>query len=720
MRHFYPHLVSPCCPLLWDASLRSRDSSRYQVFLDRLMLRASSSAYCFNNLHYTHPPFGMLWSVLEVKFSRCETCDEISPTDSSKGVQKGQDKRIIIMKLVGINSFVFLASSHFKGSLELSNSIMKGDKGDYRMINLEGSSVQPMEFFQPSVAQNVERHELKGKLRSRERKESKIQKKLSLNRGRIQKLSRGYRAMKKSINVLQNKQLPKVASLLTPNDAELNLRKSKLAELRQNISVGKRPTNYIRKLEADSKIALESYKDKAKSFIQICEEIYKEVENVDTHISLFVENHLPKLADLTSVWIRNEPESEISPIGWKNFPQNLPSMGLKHNQVDSFKAFSSRERIIPEDIVDMINERRISDVATELNRILRKLNSLLLIVDGSRHEKQLSLATRVSFETYIYQALNFLYENQLCTQEVLKTFFSTENTLERTYEHLRDLFNRRTVRGEDLYFSLMPELSFVVNDWNTAHLHNLLRDLDKVQQARLVEIMLIDSIKSFKQSSLFYDSSPEIRMIIDAVTEDRILKYWWLNTSPNSYPQKAVGKWISQLARFFAKTDNSTKRFEYLISYYLLNFIKTYSISDIATLPFKKIQKNVLYNTKFEIFQAGIRLHEAVNRSFDYRNLVRLPSNQRLYLTTQITAKMAESAEIEIVDKAKEYQFLKATIESFAEEDQALSNWMRKNFFLRFYDNLLVTEERRNMWSYGQLPIARIKTEYYYLPPKKR
>ncbi|MBW0556774.1 hypothetical protein O181_096489 [Austropuccinia psidii MF-1] len=486
--------------------------------------------------------------------------------------------------------------------------------------------------------------------------------------------------MKKSIEVFQKNELPNVGSLLTPNDAELNLRQGRLAGLRQNISDGKQSANYIQ-LEGELKRSLESYKDKAKAFIQIFEEIYEEVKKVDTHISLFVENHLPKLADLTSVWIRNEPESTISPIDWENLPQELPSMGLKQgNQVDSFKAFSSRERIIPEDIVDMINERRISDVATELNRILRKLHSLSMNVDGSGSGNELSLASRVLLETHIFQALNFFYENQLCDQKVLRRFFSTENTLERTYEHMRDLFNRRRQRGEDL---------------------------DKEEQARLVELMLIGAIERFKQSFLFRESSPEIRTIIHPVTNDRILKHWWLNDSPNSMEQESVKEWISKLVTFFGETGDSNKRFEYLISYYLLSFIKTYQIRDLTTLQFSHMKENILLDTKYELFQAGIRLHESSNRYSDYVYLVRLQSDHKDYLTTDITAEMVESARIEMFKREDEYKFFKGKLAKMAKDDRVLSGWIRKHFFIKFYDTFPSLIERGDMWSYQQLPLYK-------------
>ncbi|MBW0497733.1 hypothetical protein O181_037448 [Austropuccinia psidii MF-1] len=443
------------------------------------------------------------------------------------------------------------------------------------------------------------------------------------------------------------------------------------------------------------------------------------MDTIEADISVFVEKHLPQLGDLISAWLKNKPE--LSSFGGSTkLLEDLHFLKLDSDQLNSLVFLASREEVQPRHIVDKIIEMKISHVARELNTLLRNLNMLSKTVERSRHENQLSLETRALFETRIFQKLNFLYENQLCDQKMLRMFFSIENTLEITYEHLQNLFKIRKRPGEDLYFTLMPELSFVLNDWNTAHLHSLLRgevnvilmpnvlNLDMAQQACLVELMLIGTIQRFKRSHHFRQASPEIKTIMAAVTNDRILKHWWLNDSPNSMEQEAVKKWIFDLVTFFGKTGDSKKRFEYLISYYLYNFIKTYQTSHFPTLPFNDLRQNFNLDSKFKVFQAGIILHEAVNRSFDYGQLVQLPPRQRELLPIVITSDMVEGAKTEMYNRADDYIFIKENLERISTEDQALSQWLENNFFLRFYNTLPLSKERRNLWSYGQRPLKKI------------
>ncbi|MBW0478969.1 hypothetical protein O181_018684 [Austropuccinia psidii MF-1] len=462
------------------------------------------------------------------------------------------------------------------------------------------------------------------------------------------------------------------------------------------------------------KIPQEYEKQKLENdLIKRCLAIWEELTKVHENIGSFVDNN-PRLASFRSALSFTEPASSSLSNGLSALEHF--SFGKLGKEVNLPQITPLDQGTQLEGIVEPQDKQRGFEAAQVLNTILHKLDFLLIDAQISRNEKERRRGTRVLFESHIFQTLKFLYENQLCDQNALKAFFATENTLERTYEHIRNLYKRRSPRIVDAYFILMPELSFVLKDWNTAHLHSLLRDLEKAQQAHLVELMLIGTIEDFKQSYLFHQASPEIKAIIDVVTEQRILKHWWLNESPNPLQKENVKNWFLQLVKYFGYTDRSKKRFEYLISYYLLNFIKTYQANQFQTLPFSDLEKFMSFETKFSLIQAGARRHQAANRSLDYQRLFLLPSDEKSYLTTEITDEMIRSAVLEAATTTKDYKLLKDNIEKLGHSNQDLLNWKENNFLLQHYDALLSDQDRSNIWTYGRLPSRDINIQDYSLP----
>ncbi|MBW0500262.1 hypothetical protein O181_039977 [Austropuccinia psidii MF-1] len=681
----------------------------------------------------------------------------IAPTMRSTGLQRKEgtlnafftfftaalrDK--FTMKSLQMTRAIFLVF-HLKASLEVSPSMTRDAAEPLRTLKTGGSSEQLMHFVQPRIAHNIERHTFEANIIANDRKgtKGKILLKGSksgqeglykpaqgkefdnvfgykapiffpLNQEKIQKISENYKRMKRPFNLIMNNESPLIEYLSTPTNGNYKWKFSAEArEIRYRAPLARSSKQKQRNYGEGHR----NYPAKTPDLTNTLQLFFKEMDKIDKAVADFVETGLPKLADFASASI-NKPEISNSHSEWTKLPQHLKFLGLDSDQLALLRVVAASEEVQPGHIVDKIIEMKISDVARELNTLLRNLNSLSKAVERSRHEDQLSLETRVLFETHIFQTLNFLYENQLWDQKMLRMFFSTEKILEITYEHLQNLFKIRRRPGQSFYFALMPELSFVLNDWNTAHMHGLLRDLDKAQQARLVELMLIGAIESFKTSYHFHESSSEIKTIIDAVTEDRILKHWWLNDSPNSLEEEAAKKWILHLVTFFGETGDSNKGFEYLISYYLYNFTRTYQISHFPTLPFNNLKENIILDTKFKVFQAGIRLHEAFNRLLDYKHLVELPHFQKDYLPTDVTAQTVKSAKKEMLKKADEYKVTKETSKIFAPEAQVISNWMKKNSLISFYDTLLFSKLRRNMWSFGEISSKQSKIHYYLIPSR--
>ncbi|MBW0501538.1 hypothetical protein O181_041253 [Austropuccinia psidii MF-1] len=591
-------------------------------------------------------------------------------------------------------------------------------KTDFRFLNVEESSNRPMKFPQLNAVQKGEINNLHGEVQSNEKEgrkaeillretkyspkelmkqahymgferiiESKTQKNLLSTQERIQKLAQGYESTMKSMSFLKESDFFKRKSFYHQRKGQVNVLKNKLAEAREL-----KNSELFWRLNREYQQAEEHllHDKPLHDLIEFFNQILNELEEVNQEISILTRKQVTQLASFSPALLLTRTEGSTSSSWWSYLRRSLPSDGMERKLVCE-KQLSSADKRVSEEIGGKISEVRINDVVNKLNKILRELNKLSMNVGRSKLKNEGNLSTRLLFETYIFQALNFLYESKLCDQKVLRTFFSTENTLGRTYEHLWDLSKRRKQKGKILYFTLMPELSFVLNDWNTAHLHNLLRgefdvilinlfrnvgdlqttdhfsagapllktpfvrenaDLEKTQQAHLVELMLVGEVEAFRRSTLFPSSSPEFKSIITSVNEGGILKHWWREEAPNTFDEDQIKLWVQKLVRFFGGSRNSARRCEWVISYYLLNFIKTYGPSSrFPTLPLiDPSQDNHLLDTNYAIFEAELRLHEAAQRA----------------------------AQTEFVKNLNQYQSMRLNLERSAEIDQDLRGLILK------------------------------------------
>ncbi|MBW0506744.1 hypothetical protein O181_046459 [Austropuccinia psidii MF-1] len=568
------------------------------------------------------------------------------------------------MKFGQVRWFVF-ASCYFQGSYEVVGSIFKEDTETIPLLSAEESSQSLIQSHHTRGSVKMgEGYDFHGKELSTEEdtQACKAQRNLFFNYEKNLKLSPSYKSMEKSMNLIKESEFFKFKPLCHQKRDRMEVLSKKLAAARKMQDFAD-----LHRLNDDHQQALKSlmYAQALQRLLKIFKPILERLEKVHGDISIISRNQLRRSAGR--------------------------AMGQS----------CSTDGKISEAFVSIMEESKIKDVVKELNRVLHELKDLSTTLSPLKDEKELCLPARVLFETYIFQALSFLYEKQLCDQKVLKTFFSTENTLERTYEHLRDLFKRRKQKGKVSYFTLMPELSFVLNDWNTAHLHNLLRDLEKRQQARLVELMLVGEVESFQSSISFPSSSPEFKSITTSVNEGGILKHWWREESPNPSGEAKIEVLIQQLMRFFGEAHYA-KTADFMISYYLLNFIKTYQIHTFLTLQLNVLERNKLLNAKYEITTAGIRAHEALNRLSDYIYLYQLESSQKDYLTIEVTAEMIANAKMEILNKANRYKSIRQEVQLSAQEHEELSRWTKSSLF-NFYDNFPFPEKRRNLWSNDEI-----------------
>ncbi|MBW0565924.1 hypothetical protein O181_105639 [Austropuccinia psidii MF-1] len=156
---------------------------------------------------------------------------------------------------------------------------------------------------------------------------------------------------------------------------------------------------------------------------------------------------------------------------------------------------------------------------------------------------------------------------------------------------------------------------------------------------------------------------------MNEVSKDRILKRWWLNESRSTSEEDQVKMWVQKVVDFFEYPPHSAGIFERVVSYYLLNFIKTYQTSHFSTLPRDDPERDSHLNIKFALFQAGIRLHETVNWSLDYVKLFKLPSSQKNYLSIEVTKGTIKNFKMEILKKEDKYRSIRARFKILAHQD---------------------------------------------------
>ncbi|MBW0527725.1 hypothetical protein O181_067440 [Austropuccinia psidii MF-1] len=520
--------------------------------------------------------------------------------------------------------------------------------------------------------------------------------------GKIEKLSRRYSAMNRLVEELEADALLNVPP--PPEDDYKQFLKD-IHPLPTNPSVLlSHPgcTQLVREQHAQQLQKYERIKIEYK-LTQTAVETFHKLKEVYDEITILTQHHLLQMAGLSSVLSKVQTSAaSLSPF-LSEFLARFTFLGTDYKQSHWRKNFEVllHEVAWPEAILSEKNHERAIKLGNQISSILKSFNFLPINYEARTSDNLKRLESKVLFETCIFQALDFIDENKLCDTQVSKIFISAENTLERVYMHFKDLFKRRNKRSGLRYFTLMPDFYFVSNDWNTAHLHHTLTGyvgLGKPEQAHLVDLMLTGVLRD---DEAIHKIRPEMkRTIIDRVTKDNILAHWLSHEAPNSAVEENVTEWAQHLISFFSKTGNSANEAEYLISYYLLSFIKTYP-SRFSKLLFENSEKSAIFDNKFELFQAGVRLHANVNWKIDYEYLFQLHKYEKVYITADISQKNADYYRLTSSECAQEYNKLKASM--LAKENQELNAWVESNSILNYYDSLIKSPPsylkwRNNLW----------------------
>ncbi|MBW0469872.1 hypothetical protein O181_009587 [Austropuccinia psidii MF-1] len=408
---------------------------------------------------------------------------------------------------------------------------------------------------------------------------------------------------------------------------------------------------------------------------------FEELKDACRKITVLVGNRLIRIAGLHSTSVAEIKMSTARSPGWRpRFFAKFAFLGINDKELDLTADLLSQEMSLPQQILTEVHQKAPAQMMKQLNGILHSLNFSPKDDEALDYEMAERLETQVLFETCTFQALDFMYKNDLCDETVLRTFFSAGDTFEKLYEHLKNIFKRNPKANS----VLMPDFSFILNDWNTAHLHNVLAGLPKPERACFVEIMLIDAIQELRKSAIIPLESPVLREILNAVTEEHILKYWWSGNETSFLQEAIITDWVLKLVSFFGQAGNAKRKPEYMISYYLLDFVKTYQTSRFRLLSLADFQKPSTFYSKLAVFRKGVKLHESFNRLSDFEYLLLNPSPQRPYTIGNIDEQSKKDLSFQTFERTIKY----GSIKIIAQKNEDTCKWMNENAILNYYNFL--------------------------------
>ncbi|MBW0518340.1 hypothetical protein O181_058055 [Austropuccinia psidii MF-1] len=352
------------------------------------------------------------------------------------------------------------------------------------------------------------------------------------------------------------------------------------------------------------------------------------------------------------------------------------------------KPQGKRQVLLHGSVLEIITERISDELLENLNDILHDfhLGPSYLNVFFAKGNR---LDIKTEFEKCVFRAITFMYKYKICSQEDLRKFFSTGDNLKITALHINDLFEKN---GNifSLPHSLVPEWSFIINDWHTSHLHESLKGLDAVTQAKLVNRLLIMVLLRYHETTfhthpwnpMATQAYQLMRLAIDILTEI------FETTSASS--EKAVSiedaktdqitTFMKQIMAFFDSTpDFSNDKYSvgYLINYYILHFFNSYPYSPYVKIALEEFKKNSLFQEKFQLVENGLMVFQLANRLLNNDQYL-IFLKERLE-ESQLPTQALRESRLTMMRLADDYTSRREAFLEREKSDEVLERWLNSH-----------------------------------------
>ncbi|MBW0498727.1 hypothetical protein O181_038442 [Austropuccinia psidii MF-1] len=367
---------------------------------------------------------------------------------------------------------------------------------------------------------------------------------------------------------------------------------------------------------------------------------------------------------------------------------------IETKESSSRKATVGREPVLRAASDSEITNGAGKDLVADLIEILHhfrksRQDGRLLVV------KQNEVGGVLALEKCIFQALDLMYTSGIATKDDLQSIIANPMTvkfnLQLLAEHLRHLYST----GGDIWsadHALVPKLEFIMTDWKTADLHNLLQVLDYDERAYLVYFVLHGLLERWLNGIGWERNVPQAKFIFKSIRELNMFepasgvkatKTPNLAQSSNDKVSEVVNQMIiflstCELDKLSSRLPSNYYQTFFLLNYYMLDFARRYTTPE-SELIAKEFEEDDVLRSQYRMIKIGLQIHQYVDEILD---------DESNAIHTKYDEKIRKLS--------KEYLFLKDLLSKWEPANTQVNN----NLVLTYFTQLASVEGK---WLYGPL-----------------
>ncbi|MBW0524541.1 hypothetical protein O181_064256 [Austropuccinia psidii MF-1] len=328
---------------------------------------------------------------------------------------------------------------------------------------------------------------------------------------------------------------------------------------------------------------------------------------------------------------------------------------------------------------------------------------------------------KLALEMCIFQAMGSMYSSQLVSKDVLRSaIFSSPTSakfnLQLIADHLQHLYSNGDLDIWSSHHTLIPEFDFIMTEWKTAHLHNLLKTLEDDEKAHLVYLLLVGLLHQRLQPTKFGYDAPKTNFIFDNVVKHHLFEPP-LGVLATSGPSVAEGPHeelaldvIKNMIEFLRTYDLETHipqfpqnfyQSSFLLNYCLMEFAQKYKTSAESHFFLSKLDKDSILKEQYELVGIGRKLQQYINKFLDKRYLLSFPEGQTSVVSMEVSKQSLEEFHEILKNLSDEYKERKFKLL----QEPTAQQWITKNKVITYFNHISDTKLavifsafQRNLW----------------------